>query len=278
MSTNHHNRGVTQRQPSLYPERRMTFETRGRRPETGEREQEAFETGDQKPEPGVPEQETGKPGRRMRRRRMRTPFAVPRACARQRPVSTESGFRPPVSRLEGSPASGFALSPFAGLPIRSIRGQLGDYTGAVLRRLCADGGATETSGEAARGHGVRPGRLRRSGGQGDLCRGGEATRPTALSAGRSRFPPRTAPGEARPCRKVAGKGIGTKFTGGNSESAGTVPASPRAPALPPEPPPPAGSRTGSGWKHATQGGESLHLGETGARGGGRTHKTFVGRF
>jgi hypothetical protein len=126
MSTNHHNRGVTQRQPSLYPERRMTFETRGRRPETGEREQEAFETGDQKPEPGVPEQETGKPGRRMRGRRMRTPFAVPRACAQQRPVSTESGFRSPVSRLEGSPASGFALSPFAGLPIRSIRGQLGD--------------------------------------------------------------------------------------------------------------------------------------------------------
>src|SRR5688572_20682043 len=110
-----HRPPATQQPPTHYPERRMTFETGKRRAEAGKRKQEALETGGRK-------QETRKQGKG----RVRTPLAVPRACACQRPVRTESGFRSPVSGLEGSSVSGFALFPFAGLPIRSIRGQLGD--------------------------------------------------------------------------------------------------------------------------------------------------------
>jgi hypothetical protein len=55
---------------------------------------------------------------------MRTPLAVPRAWARQRPVRTESGFRSPVSGFDGSAVSGLEL--FAGIPYRAIRGRLGD--------------------------------------------------------------------------------------------------------------------------------------------------------
>src|SRR5688572_25166318 len=95
MSTND-NRSITHRQPSLYPERRMTFETGDGRPET----------------------------RKRGKGRLRTPLAVPRAWARLRPVRTESGFRSSASGFDGSAVSGLEL--FAGIPYRAIRGRLGD--------------------------------------------------------------------------------------------------------------------------------------------------------
>jgi hypothetical protein len=95
------------RQPSLYPERRMTFETGKRRPETGGRKQET---------------------RKLGKGRLRL-------CARRSPVSDlrspdciVSGFRSPLSGFVPSP--GFLASSFArqisGLPLRSVRGRMGD--------------------------------------------------------------------------------------------------------------------------------------------------------
>jgi hypothetical protein len=98
---------ATHQQCSLYPERRMST-----KPETGNR----------RPETGSEAQETRKPGTqksvltRKRSLRGKRPFAGTLDPGSVYPVS---GLRPPVF------VSGF-LSPFAGLPIRAIRGRLGD--------------------------------------------------------------------------------------------------------------------------------------------------------
>jgi hypothetical protein len=91
MTTKHRNRGATHQQPSLYAERRMTFETGKRRRETGELERET-----RKPEPG-----------------RRGPHSMSRGCG-CRPARPKSGFRSLV------------LDPFAGIPYRAIRGRLGN--------------------------------------------------------------------------------------------------------------------------------------------------------
>jgi hypothetical protein len=205
------NPGDTQQQPRCYPERRM------------------IETGDRGEGAGNQDAREGE-------------AAFSCDVSRIRAATAGSpGFRWPVSgfrfgSLRRDSLSGNSRSPGRS-GVQDLWRQGHRHARAVLRRLRTDGGPTRTPGVAARGHRVRPGRLRSSGGKGDLCRGGETTRPPALSAGRGRFPPRTPAGKARPGGEAAGKCIGAKCSCGHSENAGTVPAWRRGPAPPSEPPP-----------------------------------------
>lgn len=79
-----------------------------------------FKTGNRRPEIGTIRQEPERSGAGKKQSR----GTVPGRCGGQRRVRAASSFWSPVSGFEKTPVSGFEW--FAGIPLRAIRGRLGD--------------------------------------------------------------------------------------------------------------------------------------------------------